>query len=158
MCSSTGVDFGPQTLFQKNNSWYVGLLVIACEFWDVGACPKKSFPESNCLPCWKMLLQKIGEMERVQYEGNSCPSCPPWMRTEGVAVCNVYIFVYICLSKSVHKFILQVFFPFCENTTRERALRIVYRDTESSFHELLAIDNSISTYQRILKLLMTEIC
>ncbi len=35
--------------------------------------------------------------------------------------------------------------------------RIVYRDTESSFDELLAKDNSVSVHQRNLQLLMTEI-
>ena len=39
----------------------------------------------------------------------------------------------------------------------ERALRIVYRDTESSFDELLAKDNSVSAHQRNLQLLMIEI-
>ena len=39
----------------------------------------------------------------------------------------------------------------------ERALRIVYRDTESSFDELLAKDNSVSAHQRNLQLLVIEI-
>ena len=43
------------------------------------------------------------------------------------------------------------------NKIHERALRIVYRDTESSFGELLAKDNSASVHQRNLKLLMIEI-
>ena len=34
------------------------------------------------------------------------------------------------------------------NKIHERALRIVYRDTESSFDELLAKDNSVSAHQR----------
>ena len=40
---------------------------------------------------------------------------------------------------------------------QERAVRIVYRDTESSFDELLAKDNSVSVHQRNLQLLMVEI-
>ena len=47
-------------------------------------------------------------------------------------------------------------FPTC--LIHERALRIVYRDTESSFDELLAKDNSVSVHQRNLQLLMIEIC
>ena len=43
------------------------------------------------------------------------------------------------------------------NKIHERALRIVYRDTESSFDELLAKDNSVSVHQRNLQLLMIEI-
>ena len=43
------------------------------------------------------------------------------------------------------------------NKIHERALRIVYRDTESSFDELLAMDNSVSVHQRNLQLLMIEI-
>ena len=39
----------------------------------------------------------------------------------------------------------------------ERALRIAYRDTESSFNELLAKDNLVSVHQRNLQLLMIEI-
>ena len=39
----------------------------------------------------------------------------------------------------------------------ERALRIAYRGTESSFDELLAKDNSVSVHQRNLQLLMIEI-
>ena len=41
--------------------------------------------------------------------------------------------------------------------THERTLRIVYRDTESSFDELLAKDNSVSVHQRNLQLLMIAI-
>ena len=37
------------------------------------------------------------------------------------------------------------------------ALQIVYRDTESSFNELLAKDNSVSVHQRNLQLHMIEI-
>ena len=43
------------------------------------------------------------------------------------------------------------------NKIHEGALRIVYRDTESSFDELLARDNSVSVHQRNLRLLMLEI-
>ena len=43
------------------------------------------------------------------------------------------------------------------NKSHERALRIVYRDTESSFDELLAKDNSVSVHQRNLQLLIIEI-
>ena len=43
------------------------------------------------------------------------------------------------------------------NKIHERALRIVYRDTESSFDELLAKHNSVSVHQRNLQLLMIEI-
>ena len=43
------------------------------------------------------------------------------------------------------------------NKIHERDLRIVYRDTESSFDELLAKDNSVSVHQRKMQLLMTEI-
>ena len=43
------------------------------------------------------------------------------------------------------------------NKIHERALRIVYRNTESSFDERLAKDNSVSVHQRILQLLMIEI-
>ena len=44
------------------------------------------------------------------------------------------------------------------NKIHERALRIVYRHTESSFDELLASkDNSVSVHQRNLQLLMIEI-
>ena len=43
------------------------------------------------------------------------------------------------------------------NKIHERALRIVYRETESSFNELLAKDNSVSVHQRNLQLLMIEI-
>ena len=43
------------------------------------------------------------------------------------------------------------------NKTHERALQIVYRDTESSFDELLTKDNSVSVHQRNLQLLMIEI-
>ena len=43
------------------------------------------------------------------------------------------------------------------NKIHERALRIVYRDTESSFYGLLAKDNSVSVHQRNLELLMIEI-
>ena len=44
------------------------------------------------------------------------------------------------------------------NKIHGRALRIVYRDTESSFDELLAKGNSVSVHQRNLQLLMIEIC
>ena len=43
------------------------------------------------------------------------------------------------------------------NKIHERALRIVYRDIESTFNELLAIENSVSVHQRNLQLLMIEI-
>ena len=43
------------------------------------------------------------------------------------------------------------------NQIHERALRIVYRDSECAFEELLAIDNSVSIHQGILQLLMIEI-
>ena len=43
------------------------------------------------------------------------------------------------------------------NKIHERALRIVYKDTESSFDELLAKDNSVSAHQRNLQFLMIEI-
>ena len=43
------------------------------------------------------------------------------------------------------------------NKIHERALQIVYRDTESSFDELLAKHNSVSVHQRNLQLLMIEI-
>ena len=43
------------------------------------------------------------------------------------------------------------------NKIHERALRIVYRDTESSFDELLAKDYSVPVHQRNLQLLMIEI-
>ena len=43
------------------------------------------------------------------------------------------------------------------NKIHERALRIAYRDTESSFDELLAKDNSVSVHQRNLQLLMISL-
>ena len=43
------------------------------------------------------------------------------------------------------------------NKIHERALRIVYRDIESSFDEFLVKDISLSVHQRHLKLLMIEI-
>ena len=43
------------------------------------------------------------------------------------------------------------------NKIHERALRIVYRDTESFFDELLAKDNSVSVHQRNLQLLMISL-
>ena len=43
------------------------------------------------------------------------------------------------------------------NKIYERALRNVYRDTESSFDELRTNDNSVSVHQRNLQLLMIEI-
>ena len=43
------------------------------------------------------------------------------------------------------------------NRIHERALRIVYRETESSFDELLTKDNPVSVHQRNLQLLMIEI-
>ena len=43
------------------------------------------------------------------------------------------------------------------NKINGRALRLVYRDIEFSFDELLVIDTSISVHQRNLQLLMIEI-
>ena len=39
----------------------------------------------------------------------------------------------------------------------EKALRIIYNDTSSNFSELLQKDNSVSTHQWYLLLLMSEI-
>ena len=52
---------------------------------------------------------------------------------------------------------LQVFFPFCEDPISERALRVLYRDTESSVDELLVKDSSASIHQINLQVLMIEI-
>ena len=43
------------------------------------------------------------------------------------------------------------------NRLHERALRVVYRDFDSSFEELLTRDSSTTLHQRILQKLMTEI-
>ena len=43
------------------------------------------------------------------------------------------------------------------NRLRERSLRVVYRDFDSSFEELLTRDSSTTLHQRILQKLMTEI-
>ena len=43
------------------------------------------------------------------------------------------------------------------NKIHERDLRIAYRDTESSFDELLAKDNSVSVHQRNLQVLMISL-
>ena len=42
-----------------------------------GACPHKNFLEPNCLQRRKMPLDKIGEMERIQYEGQFLLLLPP---------------------------------------------------------------------------------
>ena len=38
--------------------------------------PQKNFLEPNCLQCRKMPFQKIGEMERIPYEGQFLPFLP----------------------------------------------------------------------------------
>ena len=43
------------------------------------------------------------------------------------------------------------------NNIHERALRIVYRDYESTFQQLLQQNKSVSIYQRSLQILATEI-
>ena len=40
----------------------------------------------------------------------------------------------------------------------ERTLRVVYRDYNATFSELLSKDKSVTIYQRNLQLLTTEIC
>ena len=42
------------------------------------------------------------------------------------------------------------------NNLHERALRIAYKDTESSFEELLVKDNSVSMHHRNIQRLATE--
>ena len=42
------------------------------------------------------------------------------------------------------------------NKLHERALRITYRDQESSFEDLLGYDNSVSVHQKNLQVLMIE--
>ena len=43
------------------------------------------------------------------------------------------------------------------NSLHERALRVVYRDYNATFPELLSIDKSVTIHQRNLQLLATEI-
>ena len=43
------------------------------------------------------------------------------------------------------------------NNLHERALRITYKDTESSFEELLVKDNSVSMHHRNIQRLATEL-
>ena len=42
------------------------------------------------------------------------------------------------------------------NLIQEKAVRIIYKDNNSSFEELLRKENSLTIYQRNLKLLVTE--
>ena len=44
------------------------------------------------------------------------------------------------------------------NRLHERTLRVVYRDYNATFSELLSKDKSVTIYQRNLQLLTTEIC
>ena len=44
--------------------------------WGLWACPQKNFLETNGLYCRKIPLQKVGEMEGVQYEGQFSPLLP----------------------------------------------------------------------------------
>ena len=60
-----GVEFRPQTLFQKNDALYWSSSSTMPSRRS-GGLPPKNF--LNCLKGRKMPLQKIGEMERVQYE------------------------------------------------------------------------------------------
>ena len=43
------------------------------------------------------------------------------------------------------------------NKLHKRSLRIVYRDTNSSFEELLALDNSFTIHERYIQILATEV-
>ena len=43
--------------------------INAMLIWGSGTCPQTNFLQPNYLPRHKLPLQKIGEMERVQYEG-----------------------------------------------------------------------------------------
>ena len=45
----------------------------------------------------------------------------------------------------------------CINNIHERALRIVFRDYESTFHQLLKQNKSVSSHQGNLQILATEI-
>ena len=45
--------------------------------WGSGEISPENFLELNCLKRQKMPLQKIGEMERVQHEGEFLPLLPP---------------------------------------------------------------------------------
>ena len=45
----------------------------------------------------------------------------------------------------------------CINRIQEKALRIIYKDNISTFQELLTPDNSVTTHQRNLQVLATEI-
>ena len=45
----------------------------------------------------------------------------------------------------------------CVNSLHERGLRVVYRDYNATFSELLSMDKSVTIHQRNLQLLATEI-
>ena len=51
VCSSKGAEFGFQTLFQKENIYYIGLIDIACQVGGLGTCPQRIILEPNCLQC-----------------------------------------------------------------------------------------------------------
>ena len=115
VCSSTEVDFGLQTLPEEKYLVYWSPS-NPTQIWG-----SANFLEPSCLQCRKMLLQKIGEIERVQHEGQSLPprdegrgsSCPPAPiagvpvkkapKMQGSSFIETWVFVYFT-RKAVRNF------------------------------------------------------
>ena len=100
ICSSTGVDFGFQSLLEGQCLTYLSHSYTMGIWWS-GCLPPEIVLKLSCLKRLKMPLHEIGEMERVKYEGQFFPSLgfPEYRsaQSELLALLRAVSACYVCL-------------------------------------------------------------